>query len=168
MTNWPARIPFDLKMKLEELAERRYAESDQDRWSAIKEWLEKHSVEAPERLPTEPEIENHWKWLDDVKQPSTPGPTTRTPGVLELKERKMIAKTIQEIVRKGEGLDSLEDAVNSNFSHLKDGERGEVLEIVENALLNLTPVQDVIYELTTSEIEAWNENAQHLARRSVS
>ena len=56
MTKWPHTIPFDLKLKLEELAGRRYSESNQDRWAAIKEWLEKHSVEAPERLPTEPPI----------------------------------------------------------------------------------------------------------------
>jgi len=28
----------------------------QDRWSVIKEWLERHGVEAPDRLPVAPEM----------------------------------------------------------------------------------------------------------------
>jgi hypothetical protein len=57
---WPSTIPHDLATGLAALDERRDAASDADRWSVIKEWLERHDVPAPERLPSAPEI----RWTD--------------------------------------------------------------------------------------------------------
>jgi len=45
-----------LALELSELDRRRSPPADQDRWGVIKEWLEKHGVEAPDRLPVAPEI----------------------------------------------------------------------------------------------------------------
>ncbi len=158
MTKWPARIPHDLKMKLEELAERRYAESDQDRWAAIKEWLEKHSVQAPERLPQEPELKNEWNWLDDANSLGAlevDPAVSRSPSALELRERKRITAAVRETVRRGEGVERLADHVDIQFSHLDFKDREEILRIVRNSLLNLTSTQDVIYDLEAHEINDW-------------
>ena len=40
---------------LAELGRRRANTADSDRWGVIKEWLEMHGVEAPERLPMAPD-----------------------------------------------------------------------------------------------------------------
>ena len=56
---WPSTIPHDLAHKLAALCEYKSPATDADRWSVIKEWLEKHEVPAPEDLPTTPEI----KWM---------------------------------------------------------------------------------------------------------
>jgi len=44
-----------LVLDLAELDRYRTPPTDQDRWSTIKEWLERHGVEAPDRLPAAPE-----------------------------------------------------------------------------------------------------------------
>jgi len=44
-----------LALDLAELDRRRSPPTDQDRWGVIKEWLEQHAIEAPERLPVAPE-----------------------------------------------------------------------------------------------------------------
>ncbi|WP_170425682.1 hypothetical protein [Ruegeria arenilitoris] len=56
MTTWPRTIPFDLKKRLETQQQYRSLPSLQSQWTEIREWLEKHGVEAPEGLPVEPEI----------------------------------------------------------------------------------------------------------------
>ena len=45
-----------LSLDLAELDRRRSPPTEQDRWGVIKEWLEQHRVEAPDRLPIAPEI----------------------------------------------------------------------------------------------------------------
>lgn len=45
-----------LTLDLTELDRRRSPPTDQDRWGVIKEWLEAHDVEAPDRLPVAPEV----------------------------------------------------------------------------------------------------------------
>ena len=49
---WMRRLAVDLA----EQDRRRSPPTDQDRWSVIKEWLEQHGVEAPDRLPVAPEV----------------------------------------------------------------------------------------------------------------
>jgi hypothetical protein len=44
-----------LARDLSELDHWRAMPVDQDQWARIKEWLETHEVEAPDRLPVEPE-----------------------------------------------------------------------------------------------------------------
>jgi hypothetical protein len=44
-----------LARDLSELDQWRATPTDQDRWARIKEWLEKHGVEAPTRWPVAPE-----------------------------------------------------------------------------------------------------------------
>ncbi|WP_170794304.1 hypothetical protein [Ruegeria sp. HKCCD7221] len=63
MTEWPRTIPFDFKCKLEQLQEWRSKPSLQDEWTTIREWLTKHEVSAPDVLPRESELPNHW---DDI------------------------------------------------------------------------------------------------------
>lgn len=53
---WPRSIPHDLDLMLNELSLHRDAPYNSDIWNVVFEWLEKHGVEAPERLPTRPEI----------------------------------------------------------------------------------------------------------------
>ncbi len=60
MTEWPRTIPFDLKCKLEQLQEWRSKPNLQDEWATIREWLTKHGVTAPDVLPRESELPNHW------------------------------------------------------------------------------------------------------------
>ena len=55
MPKWPNTIPEDLRRMLETLDQRRFPTTDQDRWGVIQEWLERHGVEVPEKLPTRPE-----------------------------------------------------------------------------------------------------------------
>ena len=45
-----------LTLDLTELVRRRSPPTDQDRWGVIKEWLEAHGVESPDRLPVAPEM----------------------------------------------------------------------------------------------------------------
>ncbi|KIC44492.1 hypothetical protein RA28_16430 [Ruegeria sp. ANG-S4] len=45
-----------LQIKEAELHARRYAAKPQDRWMAFKEWLERHDVPAPDKLPQWAEI----------------------------------------------------------------------------------------------------------------
>lgn len=56
MPTWPQTIPHDLKAKLEALEGFRNPPSNQDRWGAIREWLVAHGVDAPDRMPTAPEL----------------------------------------------------------------------------------------------------------------
>ena len=56
MTKWPGTIPHDLRTALAEIDGFRAPVADADRWAVIKEWLEKHEVSAPAKLPTAPEI----------------------------------------------------------------------------------------------------------------
>jgi len=49
-----------LDLALAELDRRRTPPTDQDRWGVIKEWLERHEVEAPDRLPVAPELPGGW------------------------------------------------------------------------------------------------------------
>lgn len=46
----------DLARRMQEQDGWRWAPSVQDRWCGIKEWLERHGVQAPERLPVAPEV----------------------------------------------------------------------------------------------------------------
>ncbi len=56
MPKWPMTIPYDLRCKLEALAELRCHTGPQDQWLVILEWLEAHGVPAPDyTLPMEPE-----------------------------------------------------------------------------------------------------------------
>ena len=52
---WPQTIPADLRRDLDMLETLRGPRTSQDRWGAIREWLIRHGVEAPEDLPVEPE-----------------------------------------------------------------------------------------------------------------
>lgn len=50
---WPNNIPHDLRTRLEGvMGHRSYGPADI--WGEVKDWLEKHHVRAPERLPDEP------------------------------------------------------------------------------------------------------------------
>ena len=60
---WPWTIPYDLAAGFAELDCRRASVADSDRWLVIKEWLEKHGIEAPDSLPVRPEI-RHPGWQD--------------------------------------------------------------------------------------------------------
>tara|TARA_R110002020_G_scaffold74540_24_gene190676 strand:+ start:33 stop:218 length:186 start_codon:yes stop_codon:yes gene_type:complete len=53
---WPSNIPHDLARDLARLDEYRSAPKDADRWGVIKEWLERHGVEAPAVIPEAPQI----------------------------------------------------------------------------------------------------------------
>jgi hypothetical protein len=55
MNRWPNRIPPDLADALARLDQMRTPPTDQDRWLAIKEWLEAHGVALPDDLPNWPE-----------------------------------------------------------------------------------------------------------------
>lgn len=44
-----------LQRSMDDLHSRRYTAKPQDHWAAIKEWLERHEVEAPGNLPGWPE-----------------------------------------------------------------------------------------------------------------
>lgn len=59
MTGWPFTIPEDLRKALDEQEEFRDSPATQDRWLAIKEWLEAHGVKAPEELPRRPDEDHH-------------------------------------------------------------------------------------------------------------
>ncbi len=48
---WP-----QLEKAIADLHSRRYLAKPQDHWAAIKEWLERHDVPAPEKLPEWPEV----------------------------------------------------------------------------------------------------------------
>jgi hypothetical protein len=57
MNDWPHSLPHDLAKALAELDCRRCLPSDADRWGVIRDWLVKHSVQAPDNaLPTSQEI----------------------------------------------------------------------------------------------------------------
>ena len=57
VNKWPYSFPHDLAKAFAELDGMRFTASDADRWSVIREWLEKHGVPAPDyALPTSPEI----------------------------------------------------------------------------------------------------------------
>ncbi|MEM6891666.1 MAG: hypothetical protein AAF636_26620 [Pseudomonadota bacterium] len=45
-----------LEIRIADLHARRYTAKSQDHWAAIKEWLERHDVQAVERLPKWPEV----------------------------------------------------------------------------------------------------------------
>lgn len=45
-----------LEISMADLHSRRYTSKPQDHWMAIKEWLERHDVPAPSRLPEWPEV----------------------------------------------------------------------------------------------------------------
>lgn len=47
-------IPEDLKRMLDDSDTFRDTPGQQDRWGVIRDWLVKHGVEAPERLPARP------------------------------------------------------------------------------------------------------------------
>lgn len=56
MPTWPQTIPQDLKHELEALEGFRNPDSHQDRWGAIREWLEDLGIEAQPGLPAAPEM----------------------------------------------------------------------------------------------------------------
>ena len=56
MPAWPRTIPQDLKHKLDALEGFRNPPGHQDRWGAIREWLEGHGLDAPAGLPETPEL----------------------------------------------------------------------------------------------------------------
>lgn len=73
ITDWEAAIrtwakAHGLKLKIQwypqlqraisDLHSRPYTAKPQDHWAAIKEWLERHDVEAPAKLPIWPEIDS--------------------------------------------------------------------------------------------------------------
>ncbi|MCG7520834.1 hypothetical protein [Ruegeria sp. Ofav3-42] len=73
VTDWEAALrvwakAHGLKLKIQwypqlqrtmaDLHSRRYTAKPQDHWAAIKEWLERHDVPAPEKLPGWPEIDS--------------------------------------------------------------------------------------------------------------
>ena len=62
--DWPSRIPYDLHRAFATQDEFRTPASDQDRWGAIREWLEKHGVEPPEKFPQWPEPEKSRRKYD--------------------------------------------------------------------------------------------------------
>ncbi|GAB5438252.1 hypothetical protein [Falsiruegeria mediterranea] len=45
---WPSTIPFDLRNRIDGLAERRGNMLSADVWTEIREWLERHGVDAPD------------------------------------------------------------------------------------------------------------------------
>lgn len=55
MPDWPSRIPPDLRASLDTQNTYRDRPSPQDTWTVFLEWLQRHHVEAPDTLPTEPE-----------------------------------------------------------------------------------------------------------------
>ena len=54
--NWPANIPHDLALMLDELDRHRDSPAPADIWGAVREWLDRHGVDAPDTLPHPPEI----------------------------------------------------------------------------------------------------------------
>lgn len=50
MPHWPQTIPPDLRSKLENVMGYR-SFGPQDVWGELRDWLELHQVEVPERLP---------------------------------------------------------------------------------------------------------------------
>ena len=52
--SWPANIPHDLRLKLEELDRSRWRPKPADIWGVVQEWLESHKVDVPVDLPTRP------------------------------------------------------------------------------------------------------------------
>lgn len=51
LTEWPSHIPDDLENAFAEFESFRFTVQSQDRWTVIREWLEKHEVPAPAELP---------------------------------------------------------------------------------------------------------------------
>ncbi|SDY54628.1 hypothetical protein [Citreimonas salinaria] len=51
---WPNSIPPDLRHRLENVLSRRDRGAP-ELWGEIREWLAEHGVEAPERLPEDPQ-----------------------------------------------------------------------------------------------------------------
>jgi hypothetical protein len=47
-----------LQRAISDLHSRRYTARPQDHWAAIKEWLERHEVQAPKNLPEWPELDS--------------------------------------------------------------------------------------------------------------
>lgn len=54
MNNWPHNIPHDLDTALDELDRWRATPANSDLWAVLRDWLEWHSVEAPDGLPMRP------------------------------------------------------------------------------------------------------------------
>lgn len=55
--SWPQSIPPDLRRALEGVLSTR-SHGPAEIWGEVRDWLEKHGVEAPERLPEDPPYEN--------------------------------------------------------------------------------------------------------------
>lgn len=51
----------DLERRMGEQDQRRWPPKPQDRWLGMKEWLEHHEVQAPDKLPVRPELQDEWK-----------------------------------------------------------------------------------------------------------
>jgi len=51
-----------LEVSIADLRSRRYTAKPQDYWAAIKEWLERHDVSAPDKLPEWPELDSSVGW----------------------------------------------------------------------------------------------------------
>lgn len=50
MTDWPHTIPADLRRQLETVLSFRNC-GPAEIWGEVRDWLDKHEVEAPEQLP---------------------------------------------------------------------------------------------------------------------
>ena len=51
----------DLERRMGEQGQWRWPPKPQDRWSGMKEWLERNEVQAPDKLPVRPEVRDEWK-----------------------------------------------------------------------------------------------------------
>jgi hypothetical protein len=52
---WPNTIPADLRRRLESVLSQR-SPGAPELWGEVRDWLIKHGVEAPDRLPEEPPL----------------------------------------------------------------------------------------------------------------
>lgn len=57
---WPNSIPPDLRQMLASVLSTR-SHGPAELWGEIRDWLIKHGVEAPEKLPEDEKIE---RWID--------------------------------------------------------------------------------------------------------
>lgn len=48
---WPQRIPPDLRRELDQINSYRDPPTPQDAWAVLREWLERHGLDAPDTLP---------------------------------------------------------------------------------------------------------------------